>query len=56
MRAVGAGEDASFAEAVDDVRGLLRGGFASITVEDLIQSQKQSRATHVADQRMLLFP
>jgi hypothetical protein len=48
MRAVGAGEDAEVAEAIDDVRGLIGGGSASIAVVDKIETEKKAGAADVA--------
>ena len=42
MRAVRAGEDAAFAEAVHDVRSLVGCGLASLAIEDQIQPQEQA--------------
>ena len=44
MRAVGAGEDAAVAEAVDDVGSLVGSGFAGVAIEDQIYAKEKSGA------------
>ena len=53
MGAVGASEDALFAEAVDDVRGLAGGWSAGFAIGDQINPKKKSGAAHIADERVL---
>ena len=52
MRAVGAGEDAEIPEAVDDVRGLVGGGRASIAIVAEIETEKKAGATNIAQKRV----
>jgi len=40
MRAVGAGEDAAFAQTIDDVRSLIGRRFASLTIEHKVDTEK----------------
>src|SRR6266852_3276863 len=51
-RAVGAGENAAIAQAIDHIGGLHRCSLARFTVEHKIDPQEKSRAAHVADQSM----
>lgn len=48
VRAVGAGEDAEVAEAIDDVRGLIGGRSAGIAIVDEVETEKKAGATNIA--------
>lgn len=52
MRAVSAGEDAEISEAVDDVRGLVGGGRATIAIVDEIETEKKPGPTNIAEKRI----
>ncbi len=52
VRAVGAGEDTEFAEAIDHVRGLIGGGSARIAMVDEIEAEKKAGSTNVAKKRV----
>ena len=49
MRPVCAGQDATLAQAVDDVRGLLGSGFAGRAIENQVHAEKKSQASHIAN-------
>src|SRR5712692_2388288 len=52
VRAVGSGENAAIAQAINHVSGLQRSGLSRFTVEHEVYPQEQTRAAHVTDQRM----
>src|SRR5580693_1520831 len=55
MGAVGAGEDAAIAQAVDDVRSLLRRGCARFAIDDKVYAEEEARAADVPNQPVLFL-
>src|SRR5277367_4242 len=55
MRSVGPGEDATFAQQVNDVTSLPRCRSASFTLNNKINAKKQPRPTHITNERVYLL-